>query len=191
MNTEPTTDTEADELTPAQRILAFADAYGVTMTTEFIPWSQSRNKDEKDPSLNFRVTITRNRQTLTTDYSMGCAHCPAYKSQGKDRYLNRKRIEWECEKGKKSKVFDAETIAPAPGAPLIAPTIDAALWALSMDSSVLDSPDYGYWANECGYDPDSRKGEQVYRACLEIALKLRAMLGDDGLRALAEAGQDY
>lgn len=187
MNTEPTTDTEAaaDELTPAQRILAFADAYGLTMTTEFVPWSQSRNKGEKYPSLNFRVTITRNRQALTTDYSMGYGNCRAMKrlhnsSRGGLCLDDYNMIKYECEHGR-----DGHRARP------VRPAIDAVLWSLSMDSSVLDSPTYEDWAIAYAFDPDSRKGEAVYRACLEIALKLRAMLGDDGMRELAEAGQDY
>lgn len=44
---------------------------------------------------------------------------------------------------------------------------------------------------ELGYDPDSRKAEAIYKACLEIALKLRNALGEDGLAKLREAAQDY
>jgi len=187
MTTEPTTDTEAtaDELTPAQRLQAFADAYGITMETEFIPWSQSRNKGEKDPSLNFRVTLKRGDWSITTDYSMGYGNCQSYKelpaaSRGRLCGIDYNRIKRECEHG-------AITGYRKP----VRPTIDAVLWSLSMDASVLDAPTYEDWAGDYGFDPDSRKGEAVYRACLEIALKLRVVLGDDGLRELAEAGQDY
>ena len=62
------------EQTPKDRILQWAAKHGATMTAEFIPFSQSRNKGDKSPSLNWRVTIQRNgRAVLTTDYSAGCA----------------------------------------------------------------------------------------------------------------------
>ncbi len=65
------------------------------------------------------------------------------------------------------------------------------LYSLSLDSSILDHPNYESWAAEYGMDPDSRRGEACYRLCLENTLKLRAAIGDDGLRQLSEACQDY
>jgi hypothetical protein len=61
----------------------------------------------------------------------------------------------------------------------------------SRDSEVIDHPNFESWASEIGYDADSRKAESIYRACLEIALKLRSALGDRGLKELREACQDY
>lgn len=55
-------------------------ALGLTVESVFVPFSQSRNKAEKSPSLNWRVTVKRNgRDVLTTDYSAGMGHCPGYK----------------------------------------------------------------------------------------------------------------
>ena len=55
----------------------------------------------------------------------------------------------------------------------------------------MDFPIYEDWSGELGYDVDSRKGEATYRQCLEIALKLRAMIGNDSLDTLRELFQDY
>jgi hypothetical protein len=56
----------------------------VDITAEFVPWSQSRNREEKDDrgnprrSLNWRVTLKiRGRDVLATDYGAGIAHCPS------------------------------------------------------------------------------------------------------------------
>lgn len=65
------------------------------------------------------------------------------------------------------------------------------IYSLVMDSSVLDSGCFEQWAAEFGYDTDSRAAESIYRACLEIALKMRAALGDDGMCKLQETFQDY
>ncbi len=73
----------------------------------------------------------------------------------------------------------------------ILPDIVDVIYSLSMDASVLDHASYESFASDFGYDADSRKGEAVYRACLEIALKLRAAIGEAGLTQLAEAFQDY
>jgi hypothetical protein len=48
-----------------------------------------------------------------------------------------------------------------------------------------------YWADTYGYDKDSRSGEKIYRACLEIGLKLRAMIGDQNITKLRDLFQDY
>jgi hypothetical protein len=58
-------------------------------------------------------------------------------------------------------------------------------------TSVLDSGSFEEWAADYGFDTDSRKAETTYRACLDIALKLRNGIGEDGLRKLQEAFQDY
>jgi len=163
-----------------QKILDCADALGLTMTAEFVPWSQSRNKSEKSPSLNWRVTLHRSgRDILTTDYMAGCGHCPSY-TQSKQSVDQANAVRHECETGR----------ALGVGKKLL-PDLADVMHSLSLDASVIDCPTYEEWARETGYDPDSRKGEAIYRACLEIALKLRAAIGEDGLRQLAEACQDY
>lgn len=65
------------------------------------------------------------------------------------------------------------------------------LYSLTMDSDVLDSGGFEEWAACFGYDTDSRKAESIYRACLEIALQMRAAFGDSGMAALQSAFQDY
>lgn len=65
------------------------------------------------------------------------------------------------------------------------------IYSLLRDGDAIDSPTYESWAEGNGYDTDSRKGESIYRACLEIGLKLRAALGEAGLEKLRTAFQDY
>ncbi len=60
------------------------------------------------------------------------------------------------------------------------------IYSLVTDSSVLDHGGFESWAAEYGYDADSRSAESIYRACLEIALKLRAAIGDSGLGMLRD-----
>ncbi len=143
-----------------EEIQAFMAENKVTIESEFVPWSQSRNKGEKHRSLNWRIRLLHaGRTILETDYSAGVAHCPSYR-QG------RRTVD-------------------------IAPDACDVIASLSMNSRVLDCSSFEEWAGEFGYDVDSRKAESIYRACLEIALKLRNGLGEEGLRALQNATQDY
>jgi hypothetical protein len=51
------------------------------------------------------------------------------------------------------------------------------LHSLALDSRVLDEGTFEDWAGSLGYDPDSRKAEAIWKACVEIATTLRAGLG--------------
>lgn len=166
---------------------ALISELGLTVESVFVPFSQSRNKAEKHPTLNWRVTLKRDgRDILTTDYSAGSAHCPAYKAKtlGAQNSVDRDNaIRWECEHGRAK-------LAISGGRPILPGTIDV-LYSLAMDSDVLDAGGFEQWAGDLGYDTDSRSAETTYRACLDIALKMRSGLGDDNLRRLREAFQDY
>jgi hypothetical protein len=163
-----------------EEIEEFMTANRITVESMFIPWSRSRNKGEKQPSLNWKVTIKKDgRHVLTTDYSAGMGHAPSYKHiVSKDVMAS---VKWECEYGK---------AARAAGKPILPDACDV-LYSLAGDASVLDYSEFENWASDFGYDADSRKAEAIYRACLGTALKLRNGLGEDGLRALQEASQDY
>lgn len=76
-------------------------------------------------------------------------------------------------------------------APAIVPDPLDVLYSLAMDSDVLNYGTFECWAAEFGYDTDSRSAESTYRACLEIALKLRAAIGDAGMETLKTAFEDY
>lgn len=184
--------------------------HGLTVLSVFVPFSQSRNKDAKDDkgrpvySLNWRVTLMRDgRPVVETDYSAGVGHCPAYRKGAPANWDRPKRdwqhfaTQWECENGYEAAYsfggFRRKS-APVGGklTPLaIKPEPANVVHSLLMDSDVLDYPKYENWAQDLGYDSDSRKGESVYRACLEIALAVRAGLGEPVMAELRESAQDY
>jgi hypothetical protein len=196
-------------MTPQEAI----ESLGLTVESVFVPFSQSRNKDaklegftvikdmtkQKAPhyTLNWRVTLKRNgRDILTTDYSAGIAHCPSYKIKPPQQWDRPAKdweffaTEWECEHGKAAG-YSWSGFYPKKGAlPLLAAPLDV-IHSLVMESDAIDYPTYEEWSSCLGYDPDSRSGEATYRACLEIALKLRAAIGDDGLATLREAFAEY
>lgn len=163
---------------------------GLTMDAVFVPFSKSRNAASKDPSLNWKITIKRNgREVLTTDYMQGSGHCPAYKTP--DRYAKARMIAYECEHGVSAWLApSSDTVLGRRGKPIL-PEIGDVFYSLVIDAGAIDHATFEDWASDFGYDTDSRSAEATYRACLEIALKLRAALGDDGLNKLREAAQDY
>jgi len=173
---------------------------GLSIRAEFVPFSKSRNAKEKHRSLNWRVTLVKRRDNadgdarfsdiLTTDYSAGIAHCPAYKrlkmGGGRMTVEQAEVIEFETERGRASR-----NMRLGIGGPAINPNPVDVIYSLTRDSDVLDYGTFEDWAPELGFDPDSRNAESIYRACLEIALKLRNGIGDSDLAALREAAQEY
>lgn len=224
---------ETATLSPAQAI----ESLGLTVESVFVPFSQSRNKDEKNPSLNWKVTIKRNgRDVLVTDYMAGMGHCPnygadkapvtfqpqGYKSHNGKPYegstsayrsatARESLVQYraaiaaaECESGLRMEldqwgrgpenVFKPKMKRGENGsrkAEPILPDVESVIYSLISDSDVLNYGTFEEWAETFGYETDSRSAESTYRACLEIALKLRAAIGESGLETLATAFQDY
>lgn len=169
------------------RILDAMARHSLTVDAVFVPWSKSRNAmtgskaKVSDRTLNWLVTLKRDgREVLTTDYGAGIAYCPSYKSARRLSLDEAAAIEYETEHGK----------AKSGGAPILPDPCDVVA-SLMLDAGVLDAGGFEGWASEFGFDPDSRKAEAMYRACLEIALNLRAGLGDAIMSELREAAQDW
>ncbi len=176
--------------TAKDAILETAATLSLEMKAEFVPFSRSRNKGNKYPSLNWEVTISRaGKPILTTDYSTGQGHCPSYK-QGDNSNDRDVAVLLECENGRMSRIGHGP-VYTATGTKLLMPELSDVLYSLANDSDVLNYSSFEDWALNFGYDKDSRAAETIYRACLDIALKLRNALGEDGLHQLIEACQDY
>lgn len=180
---------ETTELTTEQRETALQEL-GLTYSAEFVPFSKSRNAAEKHLSLNWRVRLVKGTGfgtlVLATDYSQGIGHIPG-RSQGRETYEQRVADKQTVETGKLFKA--GRYIFPTGKLPI--PKFIDVMYSLALDANVLDYATFEDWAADFGYDRDSRKAETIYRKCLEIALKLRAMLGDGGLAKLQEIVSGY
>lgn len=166
------------------------------MTTQFVPFSISRNADSNQKSLNWKVTLSSIRNKMTFDYSKGVGHLP---------YPN----EFQLAKNQKSVINQAIDSAVETGvARKIArgamaftllhskeefptPTLQEVLHSLTQDSDVMNYLVYEHWADEFGYDPDSRKGEKIYEECRTQASRLSDVLGGmDKVQNLREIFQE-
>jgi hypothetical protein len=164
---------------------AFIDKHKLTFKSTFVP------KSTTPPTLNWEVSLFVNdRLVLTTPYSAGCAHAPAYKysqSRKDPRYLdNVRRVELECQTGFTHNQF----LHPIRSKPILPNYLDV-LHCLATDADVLNYSSFEDWAPNLGYDPDSRKAFQIYQTCLEIALRLRNAFSPSVFDELIAAAQDY
>ncbi len=157
----------------------------ISIESDFIPWSKSRHAQEKHRTLNWDVHVKRSGQRfMSAQYSAGIAYCPSYSAMKKGLPSYDELIEYETEYG-----YSAISVVNRVRHPIL-PDICGVMESLVMDSGAIDFADFDDWASSLGCDTDSRAAEKTYQACLETGLKLRAALGEDGLRKLSEAVWD-
>lgn len=164
-------------------IAGICERLGLVMAAAFAPFSQSRNaKPGSDGkiwrSLNWKIRIGRHHvpefSFLETSYSQGVAHCPAYKAKLGDVAINE-----EIETGLIVNKYAQPSRKPIP-----APNIGIVMAAIAKDCDVINAGGFEEWACDLGFEPDSRRAECIYRELLEIALKMRAAIGNAALAEL-------
>lgn len=177
-----------------QEIAALIQSFGITYKAVFVPFSQSRNKNEKHFSLNWLVTIERGSQSITTDYMQGIGHLAGYSHAAASKLAEYNNVKHAAESGKWDARHNKAGFRTTPQLywnKIPAPELVDVMYSLVMDSDVLNYSGFEDWASNFGYDTDSREAEKTYQACLKIALELRAMIGNSGIEKLQEAFQDY
>jgi hypothetical protein len=192
-----------------QEILDFMETNKIKIAAKFVPWSQSRSKGDvfendyivkskRRPrySLNWQVSLlvgADERHALTTDYTAGGGHCPANKSKPKSVEPSSlsfvEAIKHECETGRAVQWRSDCTFYASSTA--IECDLVSVFASMIMDTDVLEAGSFEEWAADFGYDTDSRKAETTYNDCLKSALKIRAALGADKLRAAREVCADF
>jgi len=164
----------------------FIETLGIQYTADFVPFSASRNFKEtprvSELSVNWKITITNGWQSLKTDYSegIGLHFKPAISWGHRTTVDEYNRIKKAVETGNKTGFKQ-----------LRKPALVDVLYSLVMDSDVLESSGFEDWAENFGFDTDSRKAEKIYSDCMENALKLKAIIGADNLKQLRELYTDY
>lgn len=157
-----------DEFLSMSAVEKWAIKNDIEYKAEFLPQQLSRNNAEKEPSINGRVTITRGKQSMSTDYTQGIGHVP-----GRPQIM-RATLDI-VSRGKRSAAtgVDHKGFRKCPK-----PHFADVLQSLVMDSEGVDEVDtFEEWADHYGYDTDSRKAEKIYEACRKIARDLRRVLG--------------
>lgn len=179
-----------------------ARAIGLHLECKQVPFSQSRHAKEKSLSVEWHCVLRKgfatiggdtDRSVYAFDYSQGIGHLRGYQYTNARHVGYWKSIEGDarlrhvCEGG----IDKGPSGGIGPG-PLsaIEPTLADALGALLLDGSAIDCCSFEDWADQYGYDHDSRKAEASYRACLETGLKLRKAIGDETFRRFQELASE-
>lgn len=160
----------------------YVDSLKLEYEAEFVPFDRSRFKNEPQPCLNWKITISNGCDLIETDYMQGVGHIPGYNHFESRKLYYDRAVKDACQTG----VFHIKGIKPRKKIP--APSLVDVLYSLVIDASVLDYARFEDWANNFGYDPDSREAERLYNLCLKNALELRQIIN---LEEAQEAFQDY
>lgn len=139
-----------------------------------------RSLKEKCVAYNLSL-FYKGKKFMTTTYSAGVGNIPGWKPR---MTLDEQEVVDLALKHGKAKASFALTKH-------LVPYVEDVLYCLVNDSGAADYACFEDWARDMGVDPDSRKGEGVYRVCLETYTRLRAVVGDSGITALKEIFQDY
>jgi hypothetical protein len=153
----------------AAKIAALIAASALQFEFEHVPTTP------KEARIQWRVTIRRRAYQQSFNYSAGIAHLPCYASlKGpKNTLHNEAIIARELATGINSKTGRA-----------ITPNAADVLYCLALDGEAINYAAFEQWADEFGYDTDSRKAEAAYKECLRAGLFLRAILGENGIDEL-------
>lgn len=151
-----------------------ADA-GLTVESQHLP-QPNLKRIESGTQFNYRVRLIHNgRLVWEGEYHMGIGFSQFAKSY--KRTIHEQEMLLAQLAGERS---EAPKINPAD-----------VVHSLLSDSDALDYKSFEDWAPSLGYDPDSRKAEAVYQACLKIGLALRNSLGDAKMAELREVFSGY
>lgn len=112
----------------------------------------------KEAQIKWSVTVEKAGQLQRFNYSAGIAHLPCYAAL----------------KGPKNTLHNEAII----------PNAADVLHCLALDAEAINYATFEQWADEFGYDTDSRAAERSYQECLRAGLFLRAVLGEKDLETL-------
>lgn len=123
-------------------------------------------KNPKDRPFNYRVSLKNGHEEYTTYYSKGVGH-------GKRTQKAAKSYEAYYQRARR-----ADHIA-------CKPTLAEILDSLALDASdIANGYEFEEWAENLGYDTDSRQAERIYNACKDVFLGLVRLLGLEGVNDL-------
>lgn len=160
-------------------ITEFIAEHGVTMTATPVP-ANPYTDSMPNGSLHFHVILEKSGgRPMTTYFSVGPGIVENWVAEhGKRKFgvvggLTRE----EYKRLRYRRTIAVEAFYNANKANY-RPDLASVLDCLASDSvSVENSPVFEDWADEFGYDTDSRKAEKTFQACCEQARTLRALLG--------------
>ena len=158
---------------------------GLELKSKFVPFSVSRNAEEEHKSLNWKITISSGKKSMTTDFMKGSGHLnypnTTFGLNGYQKRMINEAIDSAVETGiaRKLQVVDKDIKFSIGNMPFPNPSLQEVLYCLTSDADVRNYLTYEQWSSDFGYDEDSRKGEKIYNECRKTTADLIKVLGSE------------
>ena len=179
-------------MSQSEKIQQWALDNNLKLSYIFVPFSVSRNRQEKLKSLNYIVSLQSDKNIISTEYMKGQGHIKYtskvdFKNQPSSKeHTMKQAVNYSCESGKWENDYRLKHDVKFP-----VPSIDEVLFALHCDSDVNNYLGFEDWADCTGYDSDSITAKNIYEACQKIAKDFNKLLTASQRTELAELLQDY
>jgi hypothetical protein len=173
-----------------QNLKNLIDEMGITIESKFIPFSQSRNKNDKWESLNWKIRISvKGKPILETDYSVGMGYCPSYLAKySPEKYPGvEAAVKAECETGYAHQYFDKWADKVRPTKKKIEPCIVSVMRKLVADAEAIDCAGFEDWCRNYWFTADLNKARETYEESLKVAIALNDGLEKDEMVELKDA----
>lgn len=180
-------------MSPQEKFDQFVQDNKITLSFKFVPFSLSRNSEENDKTLNWKVTIKSPQGQFTCDYQKGIGHLPYpqtmfVKIPADQAKAFKEAIEVAAETGvaRKISLVNGSLKFTMGNAEFPNPTLKEVLESLAFDADVKNHLSFESWAREFGYNDDSREAELVYKSCQKAAEGLARVVGSDNIDKIRE-----
>lgn len=154
--------------------------------------------DDNWQCIRYLVELTyKGKEVITTDYSLGIGHVDIKAIDMHKLPLEASEQSmlhaWKTRPGVKftDPVSQAKLAAKIAKYQKVTPQLDDVLYSLIRDGDAFfNAQTFEQWADEFGYDTDSRKAEQTYKACDRIGRKLAGSVPATVLSVVRDITQD-
>ncbi len=178
-----------------KNVTAYLKEINVTYSAVFVPQRLSRHSDNKDKSINWRVMFhhdTRDTE-FSTHYMQGIGHLPTPKIPSTAtirHYAQREREKMAAEEGTHYSEYKwgmGRTGLYGSKIQMLPQPIAAdVLYCLVLDADAIDCVTFEEWADNYGYDTDSRKAEDIYNECRKQSREMRKVFTQAQILHIAE-----
>lgn len=145
------------------------------------------------PCISYECTFAEGRVTQTIEYRLGVGHvkwnCMPFKIQYKDGYVYANvfdAIKGKQEVKKDYRPIVAEIAAALAQEQKVSPSHSEVLGNVCRDGLDAIGQTFEEWANNYGYDADSRKAEATYQACIKAYQQALSLMEHKNIEKMAE-----
>lgn len=161
--------------------------------------------DNDWPNIKYRVELRFNdKPILETDYKLGVGHVDCQNPKV-DTSLAGVKLRLSSDEESLLRIWQRKPHAQFVSKPTwatvaaklatyqkVAPSLPDVVHSLLLDGEpYFNGESFEDWASNFGYETDSRKAEEIYKACMEIGRQLKRGLPHDTITKAREILQDY